>query len=241
MRFLLVDETDRQESINGPFFCLCSISIDEQFLIPSSQALEKINRKYNFSNLKQLRKSGIDEDNRLRVTREIYECLKKYDVVVRAVVIGEYSLSRKLPKDTIYMGALSFLLERFALSLHEEKGSGMVIFDSMDRNIENGIRGQFYKHVLEDSIEFASKHVADFRDLIYPCILFSDDNHNTLIQAVDLIATSLNNSIFNSYKKNSFITISDLPQYNKFLEIYWPLFMTSPGGKVNGWGVKLWN
>ena len=241
MKILFVDETDKQANAqSGEFFCLCGGSVEEEHLIAVGNALDAIKTKYGLVNFKDARKSGLAEDVRLAIAREIFECLSNYGVKIRAIVLGNSSMSARLPKEDIYMGAMSFLLERFTLCLLNEHDTGMVVFDTVDHTLERELRKRFYKYIQEEVLTMRMKPLALHRDFIHPSLLFSDDNHSVLIQAVDLIATSLNGAIF-SCKKTDAIIVSDLPTKNKFLEIYWPLFVTSPSGTVSGWGLKIWD
>ncbi len=137
---------------------------------------------------------------------------------------------------------MSFLLERFTLSLLDNKDSGLVIFDKVNRDLENKLRTKFYKYIREETITFhyGTRPVAEFKNHIYPSILFADDHHSTLIQAVDLVATPLNSALVSALKGGKRVVVADLPERNQFLKIYWPLFSKSPGGDVDGWGVKIW-
>jgi len=247
MRLFFIDETDRQEGAQGPFFCICSLAIGGENLLIASNELEDIKVKYSLSNLKDARKTGLPEATRLALTKEIYDCLSKYNVKVRATIIGDFTLSKHPPKEDSYMGAISFLIERFVLSLKDDKETGIIVFDSVEEKLQKKLREQFYEHIRNEKLTMFSRYtlttkiLGQYRDYLYPSILFSDDRHSILIQAVDLMATSLNSAIVNVLKVEKFIKIPDLPQNNPFLGIYWPLFMRSPGGEVAGWGIKVWN
>lgn len=247
MQLLFIDETDRQQGAQGPFFCICSLAITEEHLLAASNLLENIKEKYGLENLKDARKTGLSEELRMEITHEIFDCLASSEVKIRAVVIGDFTLKSSPPKIDTYMSAMFFLLERFSLTLHNKKEVAMVIFDTVEEKLQNKLRGQFYEHIRNEDLTMFSaytlstKILGHYRDYLYPSILFSDDRNSVLIQAVDLIATSLNSAIVNVLKAENYIKIPSLPTCNKFLEVYWPLFMSSPGGKVSGWGIKVWN
>lgn len=244
MKLLFVDETDRQANATSrTFFCICGLSIDESVVLTASNELEEIKTHYGLSNLKESRKSGLDEATRISITTDVFNCLSKFEVKIVGIILGDFSLSFGLPKKDMYMGAMSFLMERFALSLVKERASGLVIFDSVDHALEKDLRQKFYEYIREEKVQmvFDANPRCAFRDEILPSLLFSDDNHSVLIQAVDLVATSLNSAIVNTAKSGTPIIVSSLPAGNKFLAIYWPLFATSPGGKIEGWGIKVWD
>lgn len=242
MKLLFIDETDRQQSAgNGrAFFSICGLSINEKDVIEVNKKLEDIKNEYSLSNLKDARKTSLTEEIRLSITKNIAECLSKYDIKIRGIVMGSDSLSYMMNLEDIYIGAISFILERFTLSLMSETNTGLVVFDTIGSDTEKKLRLKFYRYVMDESLEMRGNHLAFYKDYIYPSILFSDDSYTNLIQAVDLIATSLNNALINCGGTRTPINIMDLPNHSKFLQIYWPLFMTSPAGKVEGWGIKIW-
>lgn len=86
-----------------------------------------------------------------------------------------------------------------------------------------------------------SRRVSKNLPRIFPSLLFSNDEYSNILQIVDLIGVSLNSALFNQLNKNPTINVNNLPNYNKYLEIYWPLFEFNPrNGSVNGWGLKIW-
>ncbi|MDD5318633.1 MAG: DUF3800 domain-containing protein [Candidatus Pacebacteria bacterium] len=240
MKLLFVDETDRQATTaSRKFFCICGLLIDAENLIDITKKLEEIKNHYNLSNLKDARKSNLDEATRIEITSKIFDCLTKYKADVMGVVLGDTSLSYKLPLEDIYSGAMSFLLERYAIILKKQNTTGMVIFDTVDA-IENKLRGKFFDHVQKEEVNMFGNKVCAIKDHVSPSLLFADDKHSVLIQAIDLIAVSLNSALVNTWEPKSPVSVENLPQSNKFLNIYWPLFARSPRNRVDGWGVKIW-
>lgn len=243
MRLLFVDETDRQATTENPdFFCICGLSIDGD-VIEVCRELEKIKSDYNLSSLKDSRKTRLDESVRLEIAEKIKESLVKHEAHIIGIILGSDSLSSKLPKEDIYMGAMQFLMERFTLFLTktENKELGLVIFDCIGEKIERKLRKRFYEYINSREVTMMGTHKAFFKDYIYPSILFADDDQNILIQAVDLIAVSLNSAVANTTTIGSPINFLKLQTGNKFLSIYLPLFAKSPKGEVEGWGIKIWN
>ena len=244
MKIIFIDETDRQASATvRAFFCICGLVIDDSEAISLINELEVIKNRHELSNLKDSRKTGLDESVRMAITTEIFDCLSKHKVQIMAIVLGSFSLSFNLAKDDMYMGAMSFLIERFTLSLMKLATSGLTVFDGVEKTLEKSMREKFYKYVQADVIQMPwdAKPKGSTKDFVHPTLFFADDDQCVLIQAVDLIATSLNSAIVNATKSGPVISVDDLPKNNKFLEIYWPLFVTSPKGSVKGWGIKIWD
>jgi len=242
MQILFADETDKQEGAEKRlFFCISSLAVEKEKLLTLSKNLEEIKTKHNLSNLKNSRKTALSESKRLEITKEIFQTLYDNDVKARAIVIGSFTLSRPISPEDLYFGALDFLVERWYMTLKKKNKIGFVIFDTVDRKLENSLRKKFYNYISEGECKYITKSYGFYRECIYPTLLFSDDNHSLLLQAADLIGTSLNSAIVNTLKKITYIDIQNLPEENKFLKIYWPLFMRSPSGKISGWGIKIWD
>lgn len=244
MKMLFVDETDRQESARTrTFFCLCGLVLNEEHIIAASNELESIKIKYGLDNLKDSRKTGLSEKTRLDLTQEVFDVLAKHEAQVIGIVLGETSMSYKLPKEEMYMGAISFLMERFTIPLIKEGQIGSVVCDSLDSRTQRAIREKFHEFVRKENVQMAwdAKPMGAYHDHVLPTLLFTDDEQSVLVQAVDLVATSLNSAIVNTTKGGKPIVVNDLPNGNKFLSIYWPLFVRSRAGKVEGWGIKNWD
>ncbi|HAW59229.1 MAG TPA: hypothetical protein DCX03_09520, partial [Bacteroidales bacterium] len=103
------------------------------------------------------------------------------------------------------------------------------------------LKKKYFQHIKENGqIWITSSKVDPYKNRICPWLIFSEDNYNTFLQATDLIASSLNSAIWESISSDNF-SLSKLPEKNKFLKIYWPLFVRSPNGTVSGWGIEIWN
>ncbi|MDB4984662.1 MAG: hypothetical protein JWM20_841 [Patescibacteria group bacterium] len=244
MKLVFIDETDRQASSTvHAFFSICGLVIDESEIMATTNELEEIKKKYNFSNLKESRKSGLSEQEKVIISTEVFDCLKKHNASIISIVLGDFSMSFNMPKDDLYMGAIQFLMERFCLILMKVNSCGLAIFDCTEKRFEKKLREKFYEYIQTQTVHMAweSKPRGPMRDFIQPTLFFADDEQSILIQAVDLIAVSLNSAIVNITQSNPKIMVADLPSGNKFLNIYWPLFASSSSGKVEGWGVKVWD
>lgn len=244
MKLLYVDETDRQANAQKRlFFCICGLIVDDSVVLPLSNELEAIKVSYGLSNLKESRNSGLDKASKIKLTEEIARTLIKFDAKVVGIVLGDFSMSFNLPLCDMYMGAMSFMAERFALTVHKAGVTGIAIFDCLEPTLEKCFQEKFYTYVMETPLQmhWQDKPLGQMNDFLLPTLHFVDDQQTILVQAIDLIATSLNSAIVNTTKNGFDVKVSDLPSGNDFLKIYWPLFVTSPTGKISGWGIKVWH
>ncbi len=243
MKIFFIDETDRQRSgqRGRAYFVLCGLIIEIDKIIKAGSELEKILVQHHIDSLKAARKNRLNKSDKIKITEDIFAILKRCGVEVRAVYLGELTMSLERKISDTYFGALDFLIERFFLSLKKDKEGGLVIMDSLNSKTEAELRRKFFKHIQNEGQTWVMSGKKDpYKNRIYPWLLFSDDDTNIFLQATDLIASSLNSSIWNSISNDVF-SVEELPQKNEFLKIYWPLFAKSLAGKVNGWGVKIWN
>lgn len=237
---MCIDETGRRERNSQFFFCLCGIIVDKSNLISLNNDILDFKGIYGIENLKDLRTT--DQTRKLSSTNELFNLLHSSEVDIVCTIIGNVTL-----KDiyNTYIGinqevmarynALIFLIERFYFHLNRRNKKGLIIFDSLERKMENELRKKCYY--------FIHKH---FKHVIYPSILFCEDEYSEILQIADLIGLSLNNAIYRSIDCESEhplrnLNVEDLPTKNQYLETYWPLFEKNPNtGRVEGWGVKVW-
>lgn len=240
MRILFADETEREAGSKKAFFCICSIDVEEEVVPLINFELDSVASRYGLKNLKESRKLGLPETRRLEITKEIIDILSSHSVRVRASVMGNYTITHS-SREQLYLSALSFLVERWCFTLQRKSISGMVLFDTVGGKLESKIRKLFYQYIREASLTLRAEHQCFLREHLYPNIMFCDDDHTPLIQVADLIGTSLNDAIVKARKEDSSFTIASLPTKNKFLALYWPLFMRSPSNQITGWGIKFWD
>lgn len=243
MKILFIDETDRQKGNqhNRAYFVLCGLIIEVSTMFKASSELEGLLVKYHMNSLKEARKNKLDKSEKVKITKDVFKILKKYDSGVRAIYLGDLTMKLEQKISNTYLESLGFLIERFFLSLNRDRESGLVIMDSLNPKTEADLRKKFYKQI-QNGYQMWSKSEKKnpFKSRIFPWLLFSDDDTNVFLQVTDLIAASLNSSIWNSIN-GGILEVEKLPQKNEYLRIYWPLFIKSPTGKVDGWGVKIWN
>jgi len=241
MRFLFIDESEKQKNrYQRYFFSLCGLMVDEENLISLNNELNKIKEEYGFSNLKELR-GGISREIKLEVTHKVFQILSSNDAEVITAILGDIALKYVTTVNNVYFDALTFLIERFFIHLSKENKRGIIIFDSVDKSLENKLRNKFYDYISTQPLVMYSKRKGYFREKIFPSIFFSDDEHTTILQATDLIATSLNSAVWTALQDNGKkFSVEKLHERNEYLRIYWPLFVKSPKGRVNGWGIKIW-
>jgi len=242
MRFLFIDETDKQKNKNNKyFFVLCGLVINGDNLISLTTELNQIKEESKLRTLKDARKTSLKRDRKIEITKRIYNSLKNNKTEVRSAFIGNISLRNIQAVNDVYFGALTFLIERYFLTLKKEDDIGIVIFDSINKKLENKLKKKFFKYILNEKLVWAISGRVEgyYKDRIFPSIFFSNDEHSTVLQATDLIATSLNSAIWADFQKG-ILDVENLLAKNEYLKIYWPLFVKNPEGKVNGWGIKIW-
>ena len=242
MKLLFIDETDKQRGRNKKyFFVLCGLIVNGGSLISLTKNLSSICESYKIKSLKDARKSNLRKDKKIEITKRIYEALREAKAEARSAFIGNITLGNVKKINDVYFGALTFLVERYFLSLKTSEETGVIIFDSVDKKLENQLRKKFFDYISREKLIWAvSRRVeGDYKDRIYPSLLFSNDEHSLILQATDLIANCLNSAIWRDFQKGA-IDIENLYQKNEYLQIYWPLFVKNPAGKISGWGIKIW-
>ncbi len=238
MKFLFIDESERQQKTKNQthFFCLCGLMIDEENLLNLENNLKILRKKYSLSNFKESRKRY---HFKLELTKELYEILKIHNAKIISIILGDIAL-RDIHAVDAYFDALTFLIERFFINLKKDEKIGIIIFDSVNKALENDIKKKFSEFISEEEHMMHFKLAGYYKDKIYPSLLFSNDEYSTILQATDLIATALNSAVWKSFEKENF-NVETFSDYNEYLKIYWPLFVKSPTGKVSGWGIKVWS
>lgn len=110
-----------------------------------------------------------------------------------------------------------------------------------DFSFAKAIQDEFYKIIATGKVTFHITEAGKYREKIYPEIAIADDKHSHILQVTDLIAVSLNHAFREKFKANGqSFDLEKLPENNKYLSAYWPLFKKDPQGKVAGWGIKVW-
>lgn len=242
MKLLFIDETDRQKSKNKKYyFVLCGLVVNGDNLISLAKELNNICESYKLKSLKDTRKRNLKKDIKIEITKRVYKVLKEGKVEARSTFLGNITLESIRKVNDIYFGALTFLVERYFLSLKASDETGVIIFDSVDKKLENQLRKRFFDYIASEKLIWAvsGRIEGDYKDRIYSSLLFSNDEHSIILQATDLIANCLNSAIWKDFEKGA-IDIENLYKNNEYLKIYWPLFVKSPAGKINGWGIKVW-
>ncbi|MDD5638560.1 MAG: DUF3800 domain-containing protein [Candidatus Pacebacteria bacterium] len=243
MKIFFIDETDRQKDGQRAraYFVLCGLIIDADDLIKVDSELEDIKKQHHINSLKVARKARLNKSEKLEITNEIFSILKKYNIEVRAVYLGELTMRSERKVSDTYLGALDFLVERLFLSLKKNNTTGLIVMDNLNHKTEAKLKKKFFKYIQNESqIWVVSGKKDPYKSRVCSWLLFSDDDTNTFLQVTDLIASSLNSAIWNAISDNDF-DVEKLSGKNEYLKVYWPLFAKSSTGKVSGWGVKIWN
>jgi len=248
MKFLFVDETMKGIYSNS-FLCICGLIVDQSNLIGLNNSISEFKGNYGFKNLKELR--TVDKKLKIKFTGDLFEILNSNDVNVISAILGDPTLQRieenyegPLKEAKKRFNALSFLLERFYLHLRRKDKQGKVISDSLDPRIERKMQNLFHDYISNNRFEMPFRQGDNFKNVIFPSISFSNDEHIDILQCSDLIAYSLNGAItrcLNEKKSIYKLNVEDLEEKNQFIQIYWPLFEKDNRGRISGWGIKLWH
>jgi hypothetical protein len=251
MVLLCVDESDPPKKKIRLFgqqsicFVIVGAMLDDNFLISVDKEICDFKKTNGIKNLKELRKDKRFKGKALKLTAILNEILRKYEIKILAAVIGRHSITKDFEDN--YYGTLTFILERFFLTLKSRNENGLVISDAFDSRREGKIKIKVNNYLLTETVKLPWKEEGRLRDLIYPSLLFVEDEHSNIIQISDLICTSLQSAVINYLKSNECYDLNilkdkedELPNCNPYLKIYWDLFVKNSYDKVGGWGIKIW-
>lgn len=239
MKFLFIDESEKQEGKNRRyFFCLCGLMVNEDNLLTLTNELDTLRKKYKLSNLKDARKK-LPRRTKTKITKEIFRILQSNNTEIISAILGNRALMEINRVDNAYFDSLTFLIERFFIHLEKSRKAGIIVFDSVNKSVEKSLRKKSFDFISKEKHIMYGTVKGHYNEKIFPSIFFSNDQHCTVLQATDLIATCLNSAFWACVKERN-LDVEDLPNRNKYLKTYWPLFVKSSTGKVNGWGVKIW-
>lgn len=241
MKIILIDETEKKAELGKNYFILNGLIVDADQFINLNNKLDNILTNFGLKSFKDSRQIGLSKKDKIEITTQISNTLKEYNCCITSAFIGEFTLSTITNVEDKYFEALYFLLERFFLHLRKHSDTGIAIFDSLDKRLENKIKDAFFNKVNnEDFIWYLyRKSLGKYKQRIYPCPFFAKDEHSLVLQCSDLIASSLNSAIERSFDNG--LVVEKLPEFNDYLNIYWSLFLKDPiSSSVEGWGLKIW-
>ena len=246
MKHIFVDESGK----GNQFFLLNGLIVDNCDLVPLDRTLYDFRIENDLNNLKDLRNSNILKKIKIELTREIYEILEYYNVDLISVIIGNKTLN---DITNIYSGKhkevqkryepLKYLTERFYHHIDIRDQYGQVYFDRVDNEVKKSLDAEFNDLITRKGFQFPYRNKYEFDQLIKPSLLFVESDYDEIMQASDLVAYALRNSLIVELSRNKFdkINTSQLPGNLDYLEIYWPLFERSRYGNVKGYGIKFRN
>jgi hypothetical protein len=88
----------------------------------------------------------------------------------------------------------------------------------MDKNLETKIKKKFSNFISTEDHIMHGNIDGQYKNRIYPSLFFSNDNYSTILQATDLIATSLNSAVYNCIQeKGELADVESLHEYNEYL------------------------
>ncbi len=256
MKFLFIDESERQKMGTHKYsFCLCGLMIDYTSLIDAILALGNIKNNYDMTSFKDVR-GKLARGKKREITEKIAGTLRGHKCIVLSSILGDIALGKVDEVDNCYFDAMCFLIERFFINLQLENAQGILVFDELDEKKKKKLKRKIFEYITMEPQKMRGKIKGYYRSRIFPEVLFSNDEFNVLLQVTDLIATSLNQAIWQKIKEvrkrrltrgevrchlGEIVEIEELPKYSPYLEIYWPLFIKNPrNGTVSGWGIKAW-
>lgn len=240
MKIIFIDESERQTNKNNYFFALCGLIIDCKDVIEIEEKLRKLKENYKLTNLKELKSKTFDKKEKIQISKEIFDIIEEGNSTILSAILGSIALRDEKTLKNRHFDAITFIVERFYMRLQRENENGIVIHDSIEKTEERELRENFYKFIDSEKVILMGKDKGNLKTRIYPSILFSNDGHSEILQATDLIATSLNSAVWKCLESESELDIENLFNYNFYLKTYWPLFDKSYEGKINGWGIKVW-
>ena len=240
MDILFIDESEQINKEQKSHFVLLGTIVSSEKLIPLERYIFRIREKYKLDNLKKLRTDrNIQPNQRLDISKELYDGLQDFNVTLISSIIGSLSM-RKYSKIFNYREAMTFIIERFYFYLHHNNKEGMIILDSNTKDITKPIRKEIYEYILSEE-----KREGKIRKRIYGPVFFCEDQFSHVIQLSDLCVAGLQRATWEMLKKiensNDLKGREDeLFQYNPFIQMYWKYFLTYRG-RVSGAGIKYWN
>ncbi len=243
MQFLFIDDTAQINIRAKQFFCLIGLSVGSGKLIEFENDLLAISRENSIDNLKDLRSMRFTHAQKLVITECICNALVAAQAKALAIVLGRQALRNHKKDESLYVGALTFLLERFFISLNKpgKEDSGMMVMDTVDTpEMGNKIRKKFFDFVTTQEQAYAWTSHGLYCKRICPSLMLVDDKNSPAIQVADLIAVSLKSALNSCIANTGMYNIESLCNYDSYLSKYWNFFVRSHTGSVTGWGIKYW-
>jgi len=236
MKIIFIDESSNKVNYLE-YFILTGVIVDCDVLFDFEAEIEKFKKKLTIRNLKDMR----GQEN----TKELVSISKNYGIKSISVILGNISSKKQLREK--YKEALDLIVERFFLYL-KPTNHGFIFFDSTTLQNEIGKNGTTM--IKERGVSMYSRprgcflDLGEFKELIYPSILFTDDQSSNSLQLADRLCKAINGAL-----KDSILNVGDLKlknkeddllSYGKYLNLYYDLFMNK-NGKIGGYGIKFWN
>ena len=252
MRIMFLDESDvdpNKPNINIRFFLMTGLIVDSNLIVDLDNELQNLKEKFQLDNFKELRENKLNNSEKnLLVNNEVSNLLEKYGCKVISALIGsKYLKTLKMTPDDSngylylkYSQTYDFIIERFLLNLRNWKEKGLIIVDKLaSGKIEKPLQKDFFDRVLKGNLEMYGKFLGRYSEYILKSLLFLDDKYSNILQATDLICYAFRNRWYDLERGK----IKDFwTNENKedLLKVYWKLLVSSPQGKINGYGLKIW-
>ncbi len=259
MIFCFVDESDdyieRQDKLKVHYSVLAGILICSDSLFDLSFRLEEFKERYNIENFKEIRKDkGQKFKNIDDIIKELVDTLDQYNAKMLSIieVLNPKQKYNDLVREKTYYDAVSRLAERVTLYCHSNNDKWLFIADSVSYkdDLLKELKGKIKKEIKEEGKTFSLA----IRDYLFETPFFVKDELSNFVQIADLVASAVNgawkdylNKYLNKYGMNFVNDNATLRKdvgnlkNSKFLNPLWSLFLKSTVGKIDGWGLKMWN
>jgi len=259
MNFCFVDESDgcieRENKIKVHYSILAGILIHSDCLFDLSSKLNGFKERYKIINFKELRKDREQKfSNKGYIIKELVDILNDDNVKTLSVieVLNPKQRYCDYMREKMYYDAVSFLAERATLHCFYKKEKWFFIADSVSYkdDLLKELKEKIKKEITEEGKTFSLA----IKDYLFETPFFVKDELSNFVQIADLIASAINGAwkdYLNKYLNNYGLKLVndnatmrkgvDSLNSSKYLKPFWSLFLKSADGKIDGWGLKIWN
>lgn len=259
MNFCFVDESDDciewQNKTKVHYSILAGILIHSDFLFDLSSKLNEFKERYKIINFKELRKDqGQKFSNKGYIIKELVDILNDDNAKTLSVieVLNPKQKYDDHMREKMYYDAVSFLAERVTLHCFYKKDKWFFIADSVSYkdDLLKELKEKIKKEITEEGKTFSLA----IKDYLFETPFFVKDELSNFVQIADLVASAINGAwkdYLNKYLNNYGLELIndnktlkekiDSLSVHKYLGLFWSLFLKSKYGKIDGWGLKIWN
>jgi hypothetical protein len=247
MKMMFVDESKKQgRGYTKEAFVMAGVVIDSEDLIKVENLLEDLKIRYGINKLEDIKKILVKEA-RLAFTVELRDILFDNNCYVLSAIYGEIALDNFKKIEEVYPACFQFLLERFFMNLNMKNEQGIMFHDEFGKPYGQKFIKSSYKEIKSGEFSCSwNKKKTPFRERIHSQIFFGRDDYSNILQAADVIASTLNYSYIKLKPKLEKLhmikeNIPMMKEENEYLKIYWDIFVKKPRTEdPSGYGIKIW-